>query len=146
MAIIPCGNTWVTRWGVQPQCILRPSTTNRLLPSSNWYYFLQLNCLKCLHLLILDPLDLYFAWLQHWLNDSLHISFCMLHCTLLVPYLLMFSYAITACSELLVCLFFCFFLLLRWRVSFCSFMLKICCKLDIIIWCEQIMIKLECKY
>ncbi|KAG6432636.1 hypothetical protein SASPL_104217 [Salvia splendens] len=35
MAIIPCGNTWVTRWGVQPQCILRPSTTNRLLPSPN---------------------------------------------------------------------------------------------------------------
>ncbi|KAH6832831.1 DNAJ heat shock family protein [Perilla frutescens var. hirtella] len=35
MATVPCGSTWVTRWGVQPQCILRPSITNKLLASPN---------------------------------------------------------------------------------------------------------------
>ncbi|KAM7482297.1 hypothetical protein LguiB_006880 [Lonicera macranthoides] len=31
MAIVPCGSTWVARWGVQPQFISRPSITNKLL-------------------------------------------------------------------------------------------------------------------
>ncbi|CAA0809929.1 DNAJ heat shock family protein [Striga hermonthica] len=34
MAIIPCGSTLVTRWGVQPQFVLRPSITNKLCTSS----------------------------------------------------------------------------------------------------------------
>ncbi|PSS19231.1 Chaperone protein like [Actinidia chinensis var. chinensis] len=34
MAIIPCGNTWVARWG-QPQFVLRPSVTNKFPTSSH---------------------------------------------------------------------------------------------------------------
>ncbi|GAA0151929.1 chaperone [Lithospermum erythrorhizon] len=29
MAIVPCGSTWVARWGFHPQCISRSSMTNR---------------------------------------------------------------------------------------------------------------------
>lgn len=36
MAIVPCGSTWVARWGVQPQFISRPSITNKLLAAPRW--------------------------------------------------------------------------------------------------------------
>ncbi|KAI3464475.1 hypothetical protein Pfo_021138 [Paulownia fortunei] len=33
MAIIPCGSTWMNRGGIQPQFLLRPSITNKVLTS-----------------------------------------------------------------------------------------------------------------
>ncbi|KAL2537005.1 DNAJ heat shock family protein [Forsythia ovata] len=33
MAIVPCGSAWVTRFGVQPQFVIRPSITNKLSAS-----------------------------------------------------------------------------------------------------------------
>ncbi|KAF9608285.1 hypothetical protein IFM89_008570 [Coptis chinensis] len=33
MAIVPCGSTWVSQWGVRPQVMLRPSFTNKMVTS-----------------------------------------------------------------------------------------------------------------